>query len=154
MNPTVEYVTDSIVIKSRGLLEVLTLGNWGTLCRIDLLQKTIELRIFRVGHVMSTTHHWREFDAVDYSMVVLSSTTWQGVESDFEEFRVGLRFCTDQSIFPLARFRGTVKTLTGFNALLDELLPASWNRSSITHEVAARSLANMLCQKMCLNLAL
>lgn len=150
MNPTVEYVTDSVVIKSRGLLEVLTLENWGSLCRIDLLQKTIELRTFRVGHVMSTTHHWREFDAVDYSMVVLSSTTWQGVESDFEEFRVGLRFCTDQSVFPLARFRGTVKTLAGLNALL----PASWNRSSITHEVAARSLANMLCQKMCLNLAL
>lgn len=154
MNPSVEYQNDAIVIKSRGLLELLTFGNWGHFCSISLLNKTVELQTRRMGQIMSTTHYWREFDAVEYSYVVLSSTTWQGVESDLEEFRVGLRFCTDKDILPIAKFRGTIKSLTGLNAFLDELLPASWNQSSVTHEMAARSLANMLCQKMDLELAL
>jgi hypothetical protein len=154
MTSVVEYYPDAIVMKSRGVLEYLTFGNWGRICTIDLSRKVVEETRIRFRRNVTTTRPTHDFDAVDYSFKLVKRMVRKGVEYDVEEFRVGLRFAATTDILPLAVFRGTTDSPVGLGALIAKLLPDSWMSQDITHEIASRSLANMLCQKLNLKLAM
>lgn len=155
MRSTVEYLSDSIVIHTHGFLHYLTLGHWCRTCTLDLSQGTLEVTTSRLGKRTAQRHDLREFNAVDYSHKVLGTHRRHGIEYEREEFSVGLRFASRQEILTLGVFQGTIDSLYGASAFLDSLLPSSSDRpNDVRHEVEARSLANMLCEKLHLNLAM
>jgi hypothetical protein len=146
MTSVIEYYPDIIVTKSRGLLEYLTFGNWGQICSLDLTRRILEVRTLRLLNSNTQLYSLHEFDAVDYSYECLGAHN--NVQAD--EFRVGLRFRNSFQVLPLAVFHGTSGPV-GF----ESLLPESWiDGTRRTHEVESRSLANILCQKMSLELAM
>jgi hypothetical protein len=149
MTSSVEYYPDTIVTKSRGILEYLTLGNWGRICTLDFQKGMLEETTIRFSRRTTQTYHFRAFDAVDFSYKLLASGRKNGVESDCEEFLVGLRFASTGKVFPLAVFPGVTTSMYG----LGTLFPTSWIVQDQSHEIGARSLANLLCQKMKLSLA-
>jgi hypothetical protein len=149
MTSAVEYYPDTIITKSRGILEYLSLGNWGRICALHFNQNVLEETTFRFIRRKTQKYHLHMFDAVDFSYKLLATASNYGVEQDSEEFRVGLRFSSTGKVFPLAIFRGTATSYSG----LASLFPASWTSHDHSHELAARSLANILCQKMQLLLA-
>lgn len=157
MTSVVKYYPNTIVTKSRGLLEYLTFGNWGRICTLDFSRGTLEEQIIRP--LKTTVQSWKldQFDAVDYSYRLLQSTRRKGMEHELDEFSVGLRFSTTGKVLPLAVFHGSTSTPApeGFDALLFAVFPALWAEGTGgTHDVQSRSFANMLCQKMHLKLAM
>ncbi|QIF04981.1 hypothetical protein [Roseimicrobium sp. ORNL1] len=158
MTSVIEYYSDSIITKSRGFLEYATLGNWGQVCTLDLTRRTLEVRTRRLLDSNTRVHSLNEFDAVDYSYECLQSVTRESVEYDSDEFRVGLRFRSTGKVLPLAVFHGSTSTpvVNGlFDAFITSILPASWMEGTGgTQDVESRALANMLCHKLSLELAL
>lgn len=154
MNSAVEFHPNSIVTRSRDLADILTFGRWRRTCTIDFAKRSVEEKTVRLAKTNVQTHHLRMFDAVDYSYECLALASRDGVDYELDEFRVGLRFASNGKVFPLAAFRGTVETPYGFGALVASLLPASWSQQNLSHEAEARSLANLLCQKLQLELAI
>lgn len=149
MTSSVEYYPDAIVTKSRGILEYLTLGNWGRICTFHFKQCMLEETTIRFSRRTTQTYHFRMFDAVDFSYKLLVTARQNGTESDCEEFLVGLRLASTGKVFPLAVFSGVTTSQYG----LGTLIPESWISHDQSHEIGARSLANLLCQKMQLSLA-
>jgi hypothetical protein len=158
MTSVIEYYPDIIVTKSRGFLEYLTFGNWGQICSLDLTRRTLEVRKFRLLDTDTQIYNLNQFDAVDYSYECLRSVTRESVEYESDEFRVGLRFRSTGKVLPLAVFHGSTSTpvVTGlFDAFVTSLLPASWMEGTGgTQDVESRALANMLCHKLSLELAM
>ncbi|CAN5679171.1 hypothetical protein BH11VER1_BH11VER1_16370 [soil metagenome] len=154
MNSVIEYYSNTIVTKSRGVLEYLTLGRWGRICTLDFSTGILEETTIRFTKVTMLQHRLRKFDAVDYSYQFLSEKGLHGVHNEIGVFRVGLRIAESQTIFPLAVFKGAFSSADGISGVVVSLFPDSCDGSDITHEVASRSLANMLCQKLHLKLAI
>ncbi len=154
MLASVEYYPEAIVILTRGLLDYLTLGRWHRVCTLDEKRRVLEERIVRPGKVTTREYPWRMFDTVDYSYKQLASRTSHGTEHELEEFSVGLRWAGKCEVLPLALFRKSTATPVGLGAIMASFFPASWTEVKIPHEVASRSLANMLCLKMGLKLAM
>jgi hypothetical protein len=153
MNPVIQFQTHRIIIRTRCYFDFLTCGKWRSIRTLDFSQGTIEEKTLRFAKITVQMFRLRAFDAVDYSYELLAAGGQNGVIHEFEEYRVGLRYKSTRAIFPLASFRGTVSTPTGLGALLASILPPSWSTPNIRHEVEARSLANLLCDKLDLDLA-
>lgn len=154
MTSSVEYYSDTIVIRSRGFLEYLTFGNWGRIYTLDFSRKTLEATTIRPFKSTVKVYELRSFDAVDYSYKLLGTACKNGVCYDHEEFRVGLRLATTGFLFPLAVFQGVLTTPYGFGAIVAHFLPESWLVQSVIYEVQARVLANTICDKLQLKLAM
>ncbi|MEZ0277044.1 MAG: hypothetical protein ACAH88_19195 [Roseimicrobium sp.] len=155
MTSVIEYYSDTIITKSRGFLAYLTFGNWGRVCTLKLSQRTLEVRTLRPWNTTTELYGLSQFDAVDYSYRTLASATQNGVHYEHDEFTVGLRFSSTGKVLPVAVFHGGTSTPVGLGALIASLLPPSWQEGSGgTQDIESRSLANMLCQKMSLELAM
>ena len=154
MNSAVEFHPNSIVTKSRDIADFITFGRWNRTCTLDFPKGLIEEKTVRLTKTSVQTHRLRVFDAVDYSYECLVSVARDGVEREVDEFRIGLRFASNGKVFPLAAFRGTVETPYGLAALIASAFPSSWTKQNLSHEAEARSLANLLCQKLQLELAI
>jgi hypothetical protein len=158
MTSVIEYYPGIIVTKSRGFLEYLTFGNWGQICTLDLTRRTLEIRTLRLLNSNTQVYSLNEFDAVDYSYECLRSVTRNSEEHESDEFRVGLRFRSTKKVLALGVFHGSTSTpvVTGlFDAFVASILPPSWMEGTGgTQDVESRSLANMLCDKLSLELAM
>ena len=154
MNSAVEFHSHSIVTRSRDIADFLTFGRWKRTCTIDFPKGVVEEKTVRIRKTTVQTYRLRVFDAVDYSYKCLASHAGNGVEYEVDEFHVGLRFTSNGKVFPLAVFRGTVETPCGLAALLTSVFPSSRPQQNLSHEAEARSLANLLCQKLQLKLAI
>ncbi len=75
MNSVIEYDSNTIVTKSRGVLEYLTLGHWGRICTLDFSTGILEEKTIRFTKVTTLHYRLRNFDAVDYSYQLLSEKT-------------------------------------------------------------------------------
>lgn len=153
MNPAIQFQTQRIVIRTRSFLDFVTFGKWRKTITLDFSQGIIDEEVIRLSKTALRSHDLRTFDAVDYSYELLNFASQHGVDHEYEEFRVGMRFKSSGMVFPLASFRGSVSTPTGLGELLASVFPASWSAPDIRHEVEARSLANLLCDKLDLKLA-
>jgi hypothetical protein len=153
MNPAIQFQTQCIVIRTRSFLDFVTLGKWRRTVTLDFSQGIVEEEVIRFSKTTVRSHDLRTFDAVDYSYKLLNFASQHGVDHEHEEFSVGMRFKSTRTVFPLASFRGSVATPTGLADLLASVFPVSWNAPNIRHEVEARSLANLLCDKLNLKLA-
>lgn len=155
MTTVIEYHSDCIITKSRGFFEYLTFGNWGEICILDLSKRTLEVTTVRLLKTDRQLFSLNAFDAVDYSYKSLGSVTRDGVEYESDEFRVGLRFRSSPQVLTLAIFHGSTSTPVGFGEFIASFLPSSWMEGTGgTQDVESRSLANMLCQKLSLGLAM
>ena len=154
MTSAIVFRPETIVIKSRGVLEFLSFGRWQRICTVDLRRQAVEEATLRLTKTTTCTHSLRVFDAVDFSYVSLGSTTRDGVEYDADEYRVGLRFSSSGKVFPLAVFHGSTQTPVGMGEVVASIFPSLWNNAPVTHEVAARSFANRLCEILDLKLAI
>ena len=152
-NPQVSYFADAINIESRGFIDYISLGSYRNFCTIDFDKRSLKITKIRWARKHEETYDLRDFDAVDYSYKLLGSGSDNGVHQDLEEFSVGLRFKSKYKVLALASFRGTL-TSGGLVTLVMMLLPESWGQQHLSHELQARSLTNILCQKMNLKLAI
>jgi hypothetical protein len=154
MNSAVELHLNAIVTRSRGITDILTFGRWRRTCTLDFQKKIVEEKTVRLTKSNVLTHPYQTFDAVDYSYECLSLHSRDGMDFEVDEYRVGLRYAANGKVFPLAAFWGTVETPYGLAAFIVSAFPASWSEQNFRHEAEARSLANLLCQKLQLELAI
>ena len=154
MNSAIEFHPNSIVTQSRDIADFLTFGRWKRTCTLDFPKGALEEKTVRLTKTTVQLHRLRLFDAVDYSYECLGSDSRNGVDYEADEYRVGLRFASNGKVFPLAIFQGSVATPYGLTALITSAFPSAWPQQNLSHEAEARSLANLLCQKLQLKLAI
>ncbi len=142
MTSVVEYTPDSIIIRVRGFLDSLTRGRWGEINTIDFNRKVVEKVTIRLSKRTVVEYPLSMFKAVDFAHEPLGN---------HETFTVGLRFKSKYETLLLASFQGI--SPSGQNPeWVQRLMPTLFG-GFLAHEADARSLANLLCQKLGMKLA-
>ena len=144
----ISYYPDAIVTRSRGLLEFLSFGRWGTTTTLDFAKRTVTVESRWPWKASEHAHRFTDFHGVDYSYEEISSSYRNSVERETGKFRVGLCFGNNDEVLPVANFKGTSSTAHGLAEMISNWLPESWSDEGIRHEIASRTFANMLCEKM------
>ncbi|MBK1814802.1 hypothetical protein JIN84_04200 [Luteolibacter yonseiensis] len=152
MNPEIQLETQRIIIRTRSFLDIITFGNWRRILSLDFSLGSLEEKTIRISKISVRRYELQTFDAVEYSYQLLGSISQEGMDHEHEEFRVGLRSKSTGTVYPLAAFRGTASTPSGLGVWILSIFPASFRASDNRHEAEARSLANLLCDKLNLKL--